>query len=214
MLNVAAVIFDNDGTLVDSMGGIVRSWGAWCEEYGADPQRLGQFHGMSSREIAAALAGEGVDLEAAHARIDALEVEQAFDTTPHPGVLDAIAAVPGRFAVASSGTRAVVEARLAAAGIDLPSVVVSSDDVHRAKPDPEIFQIACERLGEDPADCLVVEDAVAGVKAAVAAGCPVLAVTTTTPRGQLEAAGATHVVERLDEVRFSTTPDGRVAVEL
>lgn len=213
--SVAAVIFDNDGTLVDSMAGIIRSWVQWCEEHGADPRRLQDLHGMSSKRITATLAPAGTDLAMAHRRIDELEVEHAYDTVPQPGALDAIAAMPeGRYAVASSGTRAVVNARLAAAGITAPEVVVSSDDVTHAKPDPEIFRVACERLGVEPADCLVVEDAVAGVRAGLAAGCPVLAVTTTYPREAVLEAGATAVVDRLDEVRFSVDDEGRIRISL
>ncbi|HZK05610.1 MAG TPA: HAD-IA family hydrolase [Actinomycetaceae bacterium] len=210
--SVAAVIFDNDGTLVDSREGIIRAWMTWAFEHEIEIVRLLGHDGLSSEDIVRKMI-PAATADAALARALELEVREAVRTRIHPGVAEAMAAIPAdRLAVATSGTRAVATARLAAAGIELPSVVVTVDDVARAKPDPDIFLLAAERLGFPPEDCLVVEDAPHGITAGKAAGCSVLAVTTTVAREHLHRADG--VVDRLDEVCFTVTASGRVGVEM
>ncbi len=207
LFKVKAVIFDNDGTLVYSMPGIVRSWAQLAAEFGGSGEVEGNFHGRSSADIIRDLVG-AQQLDHAIARINELEVEHAGDTVPNDGVLDLLAAIPAdRFAVASSGTHVVIDARLKAAGIERPAVVVSADDVEHAKPAPDIFLAACAGLGYPPSECLVVEDATSGVQAGKAAGCPVLAVTTTTPAEQLQQAGADLVVASLVDVELRLVDD-------
>ena len=104
-----------------------------------------------------------------------------------------------RVAVATSGTRAVATARMAAAGLVRPRVVLTADDVEHGKPAPDLFLAAARQLGVDPAECLVVEDAPAGVAAARAAGAGVLGVLTTTPADDLP---ADLVVPDLSHVTF------------
>ncbi|HIZ98183.1 MAG TPA: HAD-IA family hydrolase, partial [Candidatus Janibacter merdipullorum] len=146
---------------------------------------------------------------AAFARIEALETADVDDVVALPGVLAAVADLAGApIAVATSATRGLAEVRLAAAGVEIDEVV-TIDDVERGKPHPDPFLLAAERLGVDPADCLVCEDAPSGVAAAKAAGCAVLAVTTTSEADALS--GADLVVESLAEVSFTVT-DGRVRV--
>lgn len=204
----AAVIFDNDGTLVDSTGSVVRSWARWAEEYGVDPERLSGYHGVPAASIIEAIAPH-VDPAAAFARIEALETADVDDVAALPGVLAAVADLAGApIAVATSATRGLAEVRLAAAGVEIDEVV-TIEDVERGKPAPDPFVEAARRLGVDPADCLVCEDAPSGVTAARAAGCAVLAVTTTSQADVL--VGADLVVESLAGVSFAVT-DGRVRV--
>lgn len=214
--DVAAVIFDNDGTLVNSRSGIVRAWMAWAEEHGVPPEKLLGHDGRSSFEIVEILLAEaegGPDVAAAAAQVDAMEAAEAHDTEAHSGVAEALGLLPPeRVAIATAGTRAVAAARLEAAGIVLPPVVVTADDITRAKPDPEIFLLAAERLGVAPEDCLVVEDAPYGVTAGVAAGCRVLAVATTVGRDRLTEADA--VVDSLGEVAWEVTEEGRIRVRV
>lgn len=208
----SAVVFDNDGTLVNSRPGLFRAWVAWANEHEVPPEELLGLDGRSSEDIVRLLVGEE-RAPAAHERSEHLEVTEAHDTTAHPGVLDALDLLPAdRVAIATSGTWPVATARLEAAGIDLPSVVVTVDDVKNAKPDPDIFLLACERLGFPPEECLVVEDAPFGVEAGKAAGCTVLAVATTVDREKLTHADV--VVGSLDEVRFAVTDAGLIHVEV
>jgi mannitol-1-/sugar-/sorbitol-6-phosphatase len=123
-----------------------------------------------------------------------------------PGAVEALAALPaGRAAVVTSCTRLLAHARIEAAGLVAPGVVVTASDVTHGKPDPEPFVLGARRLGADPARCLVVEDAPAGLQAGRAAGAATLAVVTTHPAGDLD---ADVVVPSLADVRFRTGPDG------
>jgi len=201
----AAVLFDMDGTLVDSTPSVERCWARWAAEMGIDLQRLVGWHGVPARAIAEALLPPE-RVEAGVARITQLEVEDTDGIRPLPGAAEALALLPaGRAAIATSCTRPLAGARLAAAGLEAPEVVVTADDVERGKPDPEPFLLAARLLGVDPARCLVVEDAPAGVTAARAAGCATLGVTTTTPPEGLH---ADVVVRDLAQVRVVMGDDG------
>ena len=203
----AAVLFDMDGTLIDSIPTVVRSWLRWAQEEDVDPRRLAGFHGVPARGIAERLLPpERVD--AAVARIEAIEVADVEGITVLPGALDALAALGAdhRSAIATSCTAPLAAARIAATGLPAPEVVVTASDVTRGKPHPEPFLLAAARLGVDPAECLVVEDAPGGLEAARAAGCSTLAVATTTAPADLI---ADAVVENLAAVSFEVV-EGKV----
>ncbi|WP_312295353.1 HAD family hydrolase [Dermacoccus nishinomiyaensis] len=205
----AAVLFDNDGTLVDSTPAVIRSWVAWARDYDIDPHLLGQHHGVPASGIIAQIAphlspGEA---EVALARITAMELADTDGVVALPGAVDAVAALlPRRCAVVTSATHELGLARLQAAGIPLPDVVVTFDDVEHGKPHPDPFLVAAERLGVAAEECLVVEDAPSGLRAAKAAGCATLALTSTTNVANLDATtDADAIVDSLAAVRFSVT---------
>lgn len=204
----AAVLFDNDGTLVDSSGPVVRSWVQWAREHDVDPYALQGFHGVPAAGIIAAVAPH-LDPEAALARIDEIEVSDVDGVVALPGALAALDALPDTHkAIVTSAGRPLAEARLAAAGLTAPPDTVTIEDVERGKPLPDPFVLAAQRLGADPADCLVVEDAPSGIEAARAAGCAVVAVTTNHTPDELP---ADLVVGSLADLSF-TLEDGRVRV--
>lgn len=205
----AAVLLDLDGTLIDSTPVVVRSWQQWAAEHGFGEEHLAGSHGVPAKQIVAGLLPpERVD--AAVARIEAIELADVEGIVPLPGAADLLDALPpGRAAVATSCTRPLAAARIAASGLRVPEVVVTASDVTRGKPDPEPFLLAASRLGVDPAACLVVEDAPAGLAAARAAGCATLAVTTTHAAGELD---ADLVVGSLAEVRAVLSADGVAVV--
>jgi sugar-phosphatase len=200
-----AVIFDMDGTLIDSTPAVLRAWTTWAGEHGLTPAELGRHHGVPSAGVVRALLP--VDRhEAAIERINDLELADVEDIVVLPGAAEALAALVGaKNAIATSCTIPLAQARIRAAGLVPPSVLITADDVARGKPDPDPFLTAAERLGADPTRCLVVEDAPMGLVAAKAAGCFTLAVVTTTPRADLH---ADAIVDDLSEVEFSTGPDG------
>jgi sugar-phosphatase len=201
----AAVLFDMDGTLLDSTTAVVRSWLRWAGEHGVDPVRLQGFHGVPSRQIVAAVV-PGSDVDAAVARIDALELADVEGIVALPGAVRALAAVPnGRGAIVTSCSAGLATARIEASDLRAPDVLVTASDVERGKPDPEPYLLGAQRLGVPPADCLVVEDAPLGLVSARAAGMATLAVTTTTPVEELD---ADLVVDTLDDVSFVSTGDG------
>jgi sugar-phosphatase len=203
----AAVVFDMDGTLIDSTAVVVRSWVRWAQEHDVDPRRLQGFHGVPAAAIVAELLPAHRH-EDAVARITELELGDTDGIDVLPGAAEALAALaPDRSAIATSCTAPLASARIAASGLVAPRVLVTADDVERGKPHPDPVLLAAERLGVDPRDCLVVEDAPGGLAAARAAGCSTLAVVTTTPREELvEAADA--VVTDLSHVAFTHSGGG------
>ncbi|WP_405981540.1 HAD-IA family hydrolase [Streptomyces sp. NBC_00158] len=188
-LHAEALLFDNDGTLVSSMESVHRCWARWAREYGIPEEEFArvELHGRPAAEIIAELLPEGVRARAL-ARVEALEVADVpGGVVLLPGVKELLNALPaGRWAVVTSATRPLAEARLREAGIDFPELV-TAEDVTRGKPDPEPFLLAARRLGVDPARCVVFEDAPAGLAAGRAAGMRTVALTTTHPAAELDA---------------------------
>jgi sugar-phosphatase len=200
-----AVIFDMDGTLIDSTPAVVRAWATWASEYGLPPIDLGMHHGTPSASVVRAVLPEHMH-EAGMQRITELEIADLHDVVVLPGTVEALTSLASaKNAIATSCTVPLAEARIAAAELVPPSVLVTADDVVHGKPHPEPFLEAARRLGVDPRRCLVVEDAPRGLEAARAAGCFTLAVLTTTPR---EALDADAIVSDLSEVRFEVGQGG------
>lgn len=200
-----AVLFDMDGTLIDSTPAVMRAWARWGEEHGVAPEDLLGHHGIPSAGVVARLLPE--DRRAlATRRINELELTDVDGIVVLPGAVEALEALEGaRNAIATSCTIPLAQARIAAARLQPPSVLVTADDVAHGKPAPDPFLEAAARLGVDPARCLVVEDAPMGLRSARAAGCATLALTTTTPPDELE---ADAVVTDLSAVRFEVDGDG------
>lgn len=201
-----AVLFDNDGTLIDSRGPVVRSWLAWAADHGVPPESLVGFHGVPSSGIVAAVAPH-LDPVEATADIDRRELADTEGLVALPGATEAVAAVGWRGAIVTSATRALLEVRLEATGFVAPEVMVTADDISRGKPDPQPYLVAADRLGVDPSRCLVVEDAPAGLQSGRAAGAATLAVTTTSQVDELEPL-ADVVVTDLSAVSFTLTDEG------
>lgn len=201
----AGVIFDMDGTLIDSTPAVLRAWAVWAGEHGLTPEDLAGQHGVPAAGVVRAVLPQ-VRHAAAIERINELELTDVGDIAVLPGAAAALAALSGASsAIATSCTTPLARARIAAAGLVAPSVLVTVDDVVRGKPHPDPFLEAARRLGVNPRRCLVVEDAPKGLEAARAAGCFTLAVVTTTPRDELH---ADAVVDDLAAVRFAVTPAG------
>ncbi|MEU0576461.1 HAD family hydrolase [Streptomyces griseoincarnatus] len=189
-IHARALLFDNDGTLVSSLDSVNRCWTRWAVEYGLTAEDFAriELHGRPAAEIAADLLPAHVVPQAV-ARIEDLEVEDVADGGVGllPGTKEFLAGLPAeRWAVVTSATRRLAEARLGAVGI-LPKTLVAADDITRGKPDPEPYLLAARTLGVDPADCVVFEDAPAGLQAGRAAGMTTVALATTHRAGELTA---------------------------
>lgn len=207
-LHAQALLFDNDGTLVSSLDSVRRCWTRWAVEYGITAERFGrvELHGRPAAEIAADLLPTARVAEAV-ARIEQLEVEDVPGGGVHllPGTRDFLDALPAdRWAVVTSATRRLAEARLDAVGI-LAKTLVAADDITRGKPDPEPYLLGARALGVDPAACVVFEDAPAGLRAGRAAGMRTVALATTHPAGELD---ADLVVEDLSALSALVTDAG------
>lgn len=181
-----AVIFDLDGVLVDSTAVVERGWRWWAEEQGLDVGHvLAVAHGRLSRDVVRELAPH-LDSEEQARRLDGWEMAHSERMTAVPGAADCLAtARRGAWAIVTSGGRELATERLLGAGLPLPPVLVTADDVERGKPHPEPYERAARALHVTPASCVVVEDAPAGVAAAKEAGMKVLAVSTTHEAGAL-----------------------------
>jgi sugar-phosphatase len=190
-----AVLFDLDGVLIDSVRVVERAWRRWAREQHLDTgEVLGIVHGRRAQDVVRMFAP---DLDPAEqvGRISGYEMAEGDSgLAVIPGALECVGvARRGRWAVVTSGGRELAAQRLAAvglaaAGIPAPGAFVTGDDVERGKPDPEPYLRAAELLGVPAGECVVVEDAPAGVLAGQRAGMTVLAVATTHPADALDQA--------------------------
>jgi mannitol-1-/sugar-/sorbitol-6-phosphatase len=196
----AALLFDLDGVLADSTPSVTRAWSAWARRVGLDPDELlPKVHGRRAIETIRSVRPE-LDAEAELATLVADETTDNDDTEEIPGARALVRTLPlDAWAIVTSGLREVATARLVAARIPLPRIMITAESIERGKPDPECYLKGAAALGVDPSDCVVVEDAPIGAAAARAAGMRLVALTTTHRREQLEPAelvvpDLTHIV--------------------
>lgn len=172
------LLFDNDGVLVDSDQGVRTAWGRWARVRGLPEDEVtAMVHGRRSADTVALLVADPAERPAALAEIDRLEVEAAAGTVALPGASSLLKALPEDvWAVVTSGVGPLARARLDAAGLPLPAVLVTAGDVARGKPAPDGYLAAAARLGVEPARAVVLEDSAAGAEAGAAAGAYVVGV--------------------------------------
>jgi sugar-phosphatase len=205
-LECEAIIFDLDGVLIDSSAVIERSWRLWAGERDLDEAEVLRLTpGRRMIEVVRRLAPH-LDAEAEARRLAAREAADTDGLREVEGAVGLIRSLPpGVWAVATSGSRTTALARLRFAGLPVPEVLITADDVTRGKPDPQAYLLAAEGLGVSPAGCVVVEDAPAGIQAARAARMRVIAVVTTHAPQAL--AGADALVDSLLDIHVIV--DGR-----
>ncbi|WP_238439593.1 HAD-IA family hydrolase [Microbacterium sp. JZ31] len=211
-LEARAVLLDMDGTLVDSTSVVERLWLEWTEKQGLDPDAvLALIHGRQAKDSMAVLLPERpVEINIAEAReMLARETAETEGVVEIPGaavLLRALADAP--HALVTSADLELARARMTAAGMSVPRVAVTADDVTASKPDPEGFLLAARKLGVEPADCVVFEDSHAGIQAGRAAGMRVIGV------GEAAAAhDPTHALRDLRQVSVALT-EGRIRLTL
>lgn len=177
-LTVAAVLFDMDGTLVDSTPVVERVWIEFSERFDLDADEvLGYAHGRQTHDTVARFLPPGHDAVRVTAGLQHSELTDLDGIVEIPGAARLVAELPGtRVAVVTSASHELAKARILAAGIALPDVMVCASDVARGKPDPEGYLQAAHHLGVSAADCLVFEDAEAGIRSGVASGAQVIVV--------------------------------------
>jgi len=175
-----AILFDMDGTLVDSTACVVRQWRLWTERHGLDfDSVLRVSHGRPTsetiREVAPHLA-----TEQEFRAVEQPEIEDRSGVKEVAGARLFLDSVPrGRWAVVTSASGELARVRIECAGLPVPEVLISADRIERGKPDPEGFLLAARLLKAAPERCLVIEDSPAGIQAGRAAGMRVLGMTTT-----------------------------------
>ena len=167
----SGLLFDNDGVLVDSHEAARIGWEHWSKEFAPNffwdqPENSGVRAEDTVRQLVAAEL-----FDTANDRLNELEQVTAHLTTPLPGAVELLTAMPaGIWTVCTSANANLGRARLAAAGLPIPAELVTGDDVKRGKPFPDPYLMGAERLGFDPSECIVFEDAIAGVQAGIEAG--------------------------------------------
>ncbi|HCT2508120.1 TPA: HAD-IA family hydrolase [Aeromonas dhakensis] len=176
-LRARALLLDMDGTLVHSTGEVETVWRLWCRRHRLDPEPvLALCHGVRSREVIRTLAPQ-LDLAQEVVLLDDLEIHHTGQAEALASARTLLASLPvERWAVVTSASQRVARHRLRSAGLPLPTLLVGAEDVEYGKPDPDPYLLAAERLGLAAADCLVFEDAPAGISSALRAGCRVVQV--------------------------------------
>jgi sugar-phosphatase len=201
----AAILFDLDGVLVDSTRSVERQWRIWAREQGIDEEKvMAVAHGVRAIEVIRTVAPH-FDAEAEVRKLESREAADHDGVAVMPGAADLVRSIPdGSWGVVTSGTRHLATARLRLAGIPVPKVMVAADDVTNGKPHPEPYLKGAELLAVNPVECLVIEDAPAGIRSAHAGGMKVVALTSTYRSAALREAD--EVVQKLEQIRI--TPDG------
>jgi sugar-phosphatase len=196
-----AVLFDLDGVLVDSTACVARVWQRWAEEHGLEPDAVIKVaHGRRAVETVELLA-PSLDSAAELVKLEERELEDIEGLTAIMGAAALLSLLPPRrWAVVTSGTRRLAQKRLRVAGLPLPEILISADEVSLGKPNPAPYLKAAELLGLEPSDCVVIEDAPAGIASGRRAGMRVLAVPTTYPPSELEQADV--LLEALAQLRL------------
>ncbi|WP_205247246.1 HAD-IA family hydrolase [Enterobacter sp. Ap-1006] len=177
----AAFFFDMDGTILTSIRVAERIWGEWAVRHGIDPVAfLPTIHGVRAVETIARQNLPGVDAEAEAQRITEAEIADVDGVEAIGGAREFLQALPmDRWAIVTSAPKALALRRIQAAGLPEPKVIIAAEDVSRGKPAPEGYLLAAEKLGVNVADCLVFEDALAGVQAGEAAGAKIFVISGT-----------------------------------
>ena len=201
------LLFDMDGVLVSSIGSVERCWARWADHYGVDSERaLTITHGRRAIDTVRTLRPD-IDAQEGLRVIEDMEVLDMDDLVVLPGVAELLAALPPhRWTIVTSATTRLMTARLGQAGLPLPARMITGDMVVNGKPHPEPYMRGAEILGFAPEDCVVVEDAPAGIGAGNAAGSRVLAVLGSYPLEQLHE--AEWVIPSLMEMGFEESADG------
>jgi len=203
-ITCGAILFDLDGVLVDSTPAVIRVWSRWAIARGFDPNEVvRRAHGRPSIATVRDYVPHA-DAEAENREVERGEIEDLGGVVPLPGARELLIALPPhRWTIVTSCTRRLAQTRLSAAGLPVPARAVTSDDIKNGKPDPEPYLKGASLLGISPEDCVVVEDAPAGIRAGKAAGARVMACRTTAGETELKDAGADWIVENCKSISFS-----------
>jgi mannitol-1-/sugar-/sorbitol-6-phosphatase len=215
-IQCGGLLFDLDGVLADSTPAVARVWTIFANKHGFDPEEtVRRAHGRPSIATIRELLPNANHI-AESAVLERMEIEDIEDVVALPGAAELLHALPtDKWTVVTSCTRALALVRLRAAGLPIPAQMVTSNDIVNGKPSPEPYLKGAERLGLAAADCVVVEDAPAGVRSGKAAGALVIALQTTERESLLREAGADWIVDTCASVSVAgAARDGIITLAL
>jgi len=203
-----ALLFDMDGVLIDSTPAVARVWTKWAHAHGFDPAGVvRRAQGRPSITTIRELLPDS-DHQTENAKVERSEIEDLEGVVPLPGTIELLSRLPAqRWAIVTSSTRPLAEVRLSAAGLPRPALIITSSDVTHGKPHPEPYLKAAESLGFPSANCIVIEDAPAGIKAGKGAGSRVIAFPTTVTVPELQKAGPDWIVENCGALVLQSVSD-------
>lgn len=206
IISFAAILFDLDGTLVDSTSSVERSWISWAADHCLNAEEIIKIaHGRLTAEVVRLVAPD-LDAEVEARKIEENEAQDTEGVVALPGAKELLAVLPiNRWAVVTSGGQKLATARMKLVGLPFPQILVTADQTIHGKPHPEGYLKAAELLKILPFKCLVIEDTPPGIKAAKEAGMKVIAVSTTHKTDQLSRADL--VVRDLTEVKIDSNGD-------
>jgi sugar-phosphatase len=211
----SALLFDLDGVLIDSTPAVARVWQRWAIEHGFDPEEVTHHaHGRPSiATIREFLPGSNYELE--NREVERREIEDLAGVVVWPGALGLLDSLPpDRWTIVTSCTRPLAEARLQAAGLPVPRLLVTANDITHGKPNPEPYLKGASLLGVPATDCIVLEDVPAGILAGKSSGARVIALKTTMGELNLREAGADWVVDNCSAVTLDRSVEAAGRVRL
>ena len=214
-ISCKALLFDMDGVLVDSTPAVARVWSWWARRHGFDPiKTVHEAHGRPSIATIRELLPDA-DHEAENREVERREILDVEGVIPLAGVYKLLTSLPAdRWTIVTSCTKPLADVRLRVAGIAPPAQFITADDITVGKPDPEPYLKGAALLGFAPQDCIVVEDASAGVRSGKAAGARVLAVLSTETNEALINLGADWIVKDCSSLSLNgATPSGDLILE-
>jgi sugar-phosphatase len=208
-LTCRALLFDLDGVLIDSTPAVARVWHQWALDHGFNPEEVvARAHGRPSLATVRDYLPHA-DHDAENREVERREIADLAGVVPLPGALALLASLPpDRWTIVTSCTRRLAEVRIKAAGLLLPARMVTSTDITHGKPHPEPYLKGVSLLGFPAAQCVVLEDAPAGIRSGKSAAAKVIALKTTAPPAALRDAGADWILNNCADIRvISSAPN-------
>jgi len=201
-IDCAALLFDLDGVLIDSTPAVARIWRRWAIEHGFDPEEVvSRAHGRPSLTTVREYL-PNADAHAENKEVERREIADLEGVVPLPGALDLLATLPAdRWTIVTSCTRPLAEVRIKAAGLPLPSRMITSTDITQGKPHPEPYLKGASVLGCPASECIVLEDVPAGVRSGKASCAKVIAFTSTVQASALRDAGADWILRNCADIK-------------
>ena len=198
---------------MDSTRAVDREWREWARRKGVDGDAVMAIaHGVRTIEVIQRVAPH-LQADAEVLELESREADHQEGVRVMPGAVALVHSIPeGRWGVVTSGTRLLASARLRFCGLPVPKVLVTADDVEHGKPHPEPYLKGAQRLGVEPADCLVIEDAPAGIRSARVGGFKVAGITSTYPASKLGEADV--VVTGLSQVQVSRNGSSKLSISV